>query len=943
MSATLNHLTLAVLLGAAVLLGVAPSAQAVPPVTSGLVLHMDAAQITGTANGAQLGTWADTSGLANNAVRQGGSSAGYPMYVTNVLNGKPVVRFNSGGGDSFQFTRISNIRTVFWVLKENAGATADGFLLGDSADYNFHRGGANGPLWNGFADTAIRDAGPTTKLMGNAIDGTATALPSGSFQLVSLVTAPTYYNASGNVRANQICQDRGGNTRSWQGDIAEILIYDRALTSTEENLVGYYLGNKYGLTTAYTASTAKDIFTFVFQGLPATTISGTNITINVPIGTDVTALAPTYTVSVAATGSPVSGTARDFTTPQTYTITAQDGSTKDYTVTVRVNPYSLPPVTSGLVLCVDASQITGTADGAQLNTWTDTSYAANHAVRQSGSSAGYPMYVTNVLNGQPVVRFNSTNGNTGDYFQFTRISTIRTVFWVLKENAGLSNYGFLLGDDTTYQFHRASPNGPLWNGGYASGNITGGTTKLMGNTIDGTATSLPSDSFQLVSLVTAGNVQANQICQDRTANGSWQGDIAEILIYDRALSGDEELQVGTYLTAKYGLTTAYPVGPPATPTGVSAAPGASGTVRVSWTASVGAAGYNVSVSNTVTTAVQVISTAASPLFVTGLSNGTLYQFAVQATNFVGASAYSATVSATPVLRTYTVPLVTNGLVLRMDAAQIYETANAAQLDIWTDSSGAANHAFRQSGSSAGYPMYVTNVLNGQPVVRFNSGSTTGDYFKFTRISTIRTVFWVLKENAGLSDNHFLLGDDSSYDFHRGDPNGSLWAGWLGGNVANGTTKLMGNAIDGTSTSLPSDSFQLVSLVTAGNVQANQICQDRTAHGSWQGDIAEILIYNRALTADEENQVGHYLATKYGLTTTYSLNGQPATVTYSGNLASVTFYGAIGYPYNVERSTNGMSTWQIMSNYPAGGVMTLNDDVSALTPIPASAFYRLSVP
>ena len=74
-----------------------------------------------------------------------------------------------------------------------------------------------------------------------------------------------------------------------------------------------------------------------------------------------------------------------------------------------------------------------------------------------------------------------------------------------------------------------------------------------------------------------------------------------------------------------------------------------------------------------------------------------------------------------------------------------------------------------------------------------------------------------------------------------------------------------------------------------------------------------------------------------------LNGQLATVTYSGNLATATFYGVIGYAYNVERSTNGMSTWQVISNYPAGGVMTLNDDVSGLDPIPASAFYRLSVP
>jgi uncharacterized membrane protein YgcG len=85
---------------------------------------------------------------------------------------------------------------------------------------------------------------------------------------------------------------------------------------------------------ATTSSAAKNIETFTFPGLPATIISGTNITATVPTSTDVTTLAPTYTVSALATGNPTSGTARNFTTPQTYTITAQDGTTKNYTVTV---------------------------------------------------------------------------------------------------------------------------------------------------------------------------------------------------------------------------------------------------------------------------------------------------------------------------------------------------------------------------------------------------------------------------------------------------------------------------------------------------------------------------------------------------------------------------------------------------------------------------------
>ena len=61
------------------------------------------------------------------------------------------------------------------------------------------------------------------------------------------------------------------------------------------------------------------IQTFVFAGLPATTIDQINhtISVTVPSGTVVTSLAPTYTVTPGATSTPVSGVARDFSTAKT--------------------------------------------------------------------------------------------------------------------------------------------------------------------------------------------------------------------------------------------------------------------------------------------------------------------------------------------------------------------------------------------------------------------------------------------------------------------------------------------------------------------------------------------------------------------------------------------------------------------------------------------------
>lgn len=81
-------------------------------------------------------------------------------------------------------------------------------------------------------------------------------------------------------------------------------------------------------------SSVKDVLTFSFGALGAATIGATTITLEVPFGTDRTALAPTYAASPGAAGSPLSGTTLNFTGSQIYTITAEDLSTKEYTVTV---------------------------------------------------------------------------------------------------------------------------------------------------------------------------------------------------------------------------------------------------------------------------------------------------------------------------------------------------------------------------------------------------------------------------------------------------------------------------------------------------------------------------------------------------------------------------------------------------------------------------------
>lgn len=91
-------------------------------------------------------------------------------------------------------------------------------------------------------------------------------------------------------------------------------------------------------------STEKAVTAFSFAGLtPAVnaTIDGNTITATVPFGTALTALVPTITTSPKATVSPASGVAQNFTNSVTYTVTAEDGSTQTYTVTVSTQGVSI--------------------------------------------------------------------------------------------------------------------------------------------------------------------------------------------------------------------------------------------------------------------------------------------------------------------------------------------------------------------------------------------------------------------------------------------------------------------------------------------------------------------------------------------------------------------------------------------------------------------------
>jgi hypothetical protein len=136
-----------------------------------------------------------------------------------------------------------------------------------------------------------------------------------------------------NIRYVRIVEIIGnGNTR----DSTDHRIYDPTPTTGS----GGFDLEAIGVIHQRSASSSKNMLGFSFGALGQATISGTDIALTVPYGTPVTGLAPSYTLAPLATCDKASGSSWDFSVPQTYTVTAEDLSTANYTVRVTLSPAS---------------------------------------------------------------------------------------------------------------------------------------------------------------------------------------------------------------------------------------------------------------------------------------------------------------------------------------------------------------------------------------------------------------------------------------------------------------------------------------------------------------------------------------------------------------------------------------------------------------------------
>jgi hypothetical protein len=367
-------------------------------------------------------------------------------------------------------------------------------------------------------------------------------------------------------------------------------------------------------------NSAKVITAFGFASPAATaSIDETNhkISITVPYGTNLT-LTPTITISGSSV-SPESGIAEDFTSNQTYTVTAEDGSTQDYTVTVNVglnpakeiNSFAFkkalnPALSSDVIGTISGNSIT-------LSIPNPTSNVTVTGLIASFSTSGISVKIDSVIQ--------ESESTVNDF------SSSRN-YIVTAADGSTKTYTVTVtvSSDTT-----------------PPANVTGlsATTGEMQAILNWTA---PSDSdfasVEITSIPVTSTYTVAKGTNSKVITGLTGGTKYTFTVKSADSSGNKS--VGVAASAVPTDTT-----PPANVTGLSATSTENGRTTLSWTAPTDPDFASVEITSVPATSTYTVAKGTNSKVITGLTNEKNYIFTVKSIDVSGNKSSGADVNATP--------------------------------------------------------------------------------------------------------------------------------------------------------------------------------------------------------------------------------------------------------------------------------------------------------
>jgi hypothetical protein len=462
--------------------------------TSGLQLWLDASSLT-LANGAVVSSWPTSGGTPYTFTSSNAT------YLKNAQNGLGVVSFAAGQSGIVSNFALGTTQTMFMLtyavgqtssavfLEHNLINTSPGFLLwtGNAANYGINTGG--GLVYVNGANVTVANTwmllegmnpdASNSNQMSFYLNGALYA--SGTAQSGSTVTSTLYFNNPDRV--------------SQPSYLAELLIYNAALTASQRQQVEGYLAWKWGIQSSLPAT---HMYRYINPSAPITI------------------------------------------------------------------PYSL---TSGLQLWLDASTLHA-ANGAVVSNW-PTVAGTPYTFTSSNAT-----YVANAQNGRGVVYFGAGQSGTVANFVLGQTQTIFMLTYAVGQGTASlflehgpnenSNPGLYLysGGGNSYALNTGS--GQI---GIDSGNVTvANVWQLIEGMNPDPANSNRMAFYVNGALSTSGATQSgtttvtNTLYFNNAGRVSYACYLAEILIYNVALSGAQRQQVEGYLMHKWGIQTYLPAG-----------------------------------------------------------------------------------------------------------------------------------------------------------------------------------------------------------------------------------------------------------------------------------------------------------------------------------------------------------------------------------------------
>ncbi|MEJ6622023.1 MAG: hypothetical protein QNL93_08760, partial [Opitutae bacterium] len=183
-------------------------------------------------SGSRVSMWGDKSGNTNNPIQA--SINNMPRWTPESLNQKPIVSFDSSSGELFNIQNaVSSPQFIFIVHKQNSSGTSQ-VLGGDLSTTN-----SNGVFSLEAASGGIQII--SEESTSNWSVNSLRVVPQGQSLWINGRVVGSDSDSASATALNKIGQ-------SFDGEIAEVLVYNQSVNSVNRQKIEGYLAHKWGLT-----------------------------------------------------------------------------------------------------------------------------------------------------------------------------------------------------------------------------------------------------------------------------------------------------------------------------------------------------------------------------------------------------------------------------------------------------------------------------------------------------------------------------------------------------------------------------------------------------------------------------------------------------------------------------------------------------------------------